>query len=258
MAALACNSGDLLVDLRDKIPRGLNSIDLMATIEPFYARFYIYQPGFPESLQHCCGSKPSSIIKVPVVDGRFCIRQSQPRDEMDGPGALQARYSDVAGRKFTPIASSELREAVADRPVLFRGLKNVHEHVLRPDAGIFAEQLRGAPEQRFLLSGGAGVEHGDLDVHDIFAPADSIAGRAVAEVRSVMLGDGHELVVFGHIQRVAHRAVKAVEDRLPVGFRLSGAQGDVNERHRGSLSETGEADARPWQLPHGWFTPLTK
>jgi nucleoside-diphosphate-sugar epimerase len=31
------------------------------------------------------------------------------------------------------------------------------------------------------------------------------------------------LVVFGHVQRVAHRAVKAVEDRLPVGFRLSGA-----------------------------------
>jgi hypothetical protein len=79
----------LLVDLRDKIPRGLNSIDLMATIEPFYARFYIYQPGFPESLQHCCGNKPSSIIKVPVVDGRFCIRQSQPRDEA---------WSDVAIR----------------------------------------------------------------------------------------------------------------------------------------------------------------
>jgi hypothetical protein len=76
---LACDSGDLLVDLRDKIPRGLNSIDLMVTVEPFYARFYIYQPGFPESLQHCWCNKPSSIIKVPVVDGRFCIRQSQPR-----------------------------------------------------------------------------------------------------------------------------------------------------------------------------------
>jgi hypothetical protein len=78
-AALACNPGDRLVDLRDKIPRGVNSIDLMVTVEPFYARFYIYQPGFPDSLQHCCGNKPSSIIKVPVVDGRFCIRQSQPQ-----------------------------------------------------------------------------------------------------------------------------------------------------------------------------------
>jgi hypothetical protein len=51
----------------------------MVTVEPFYARFYIYQPGFPESIQHCCGNKPASIIKVPVVDGRFCIRQSQPK-----------------------------------------------------------------------------------------------------------------------------------------------------------------------------------
>jgi hypothetical protein len=39
-AALACNPGDRLVDLRDKIPRGQNSIDLMVTVEPFYARFY--------------------------------------------------------------------------------------------------------------------------------------------------------------------------------------------------------------------------
>jgi hypothetical protein len=78
-AVLACNSGDRLVDLRDKIPRGLHSIDLMVTVEPFYARFYIYQPGFPDSLQHCCGNKRTSIIKVPVVDGRFCVRQSQPQ-----------------------------------------------------------------------------------------------------------------------------------------------------------------------------------
>ena len=40
MAALACNPGDRLLD---KIPRGLNSIDLVVTVEPFYARFYIYQ-----------------------------------------------------------------------------------------------------------------------------------------------------------------------------------------------------------------------
>jgi hypothetical protein len=35
-----------------------------------------------------------------------------------------------------------LREAVADGPVLFRGVENVHEHVLGPDAGILAEQFR--------------------------------------------------------------------------------------------------------------------
>ena len=91
------------------------------------------------------------------------------------------------------------------------------------DAGAFAEQFRDPPEQHFLLFHGAGVEHGDLNKYEIVAPGDAV-GRAVAEVRSVMLRDGHELVVFGHVQRFAHRAVKAVEDRLPVGFRLSGAQ----------------------------------
>src|SRR5690242_18319946 len=35
------------------------------------------------------------------------------------------------------IASSELREAAAEGPIFFRGLENVHEHVLRPDAGAF-------------------------------------------------------------------------------------------------------------------------
>jgi hypothetical protein len=53
MAALACNPCDHLVDLRDKIPRDLNSIDLVVTVEPFYARFYICQPGFPDSGNKC-------------------------------------------------------------------------------------------------------------------------------------------------------------------------------------------------------------
>jgi hypothetical protein len=78
-AALACNPGDRLVDWRDKIPRGVRSLDLVVTVEPFYARFYIYQPGFRDSIQHCCGNKSTSVIKVPVVDGRFYIRQSQPQ-----------------------------------------------------------------------------------------------------------------------------------------------------------------------------------
>ena len=149
-------------------------------------------------------------------------------------------------------ASRELCEAVTDRPILFRGLENVHEHVLRPDAGAFAEQLRGPPEQRFLLFEGTGVEHGDPDEHEIIAPCYSKTGRAVAEIRSVMLRDGHELIVFWHIQRFAHRAVKAVEDRLPVGFRLAGAERDVNERHHGSLIKAGAADARQGNARMGW------
>jgi len=38
MAALACNPGDRLLD---KIPRGLNSIDLVVTVEPFYALLHL-------------------------------------------------------------------------------------------------------------------------------------------------------------------------------------------------------------------------
>ena len=64
-------------------------------------------------------------------------------------------------------------EAVADGPILFRGLDKVHEHVLRADAGAFTEQFRDPPEQRFLLFHGAGVEHGDLDEHEIVAPGDA-------------------------------------------------------------------------------------
>lgn len=52
-------------------------------------------------------------------------------------------FADVAEEAFV---SSELRDAVAEGPILFRGLENVHEHVLRPDAGAFAEQFHGPPE----------------------------------------------------------------------------------------------------------------
>ena len=51
---------------------------------------------------------------------------------------------------------------MAEGPILFRGIENVDEHVLRPDAGAFADQLRDPPEQRLVLFRGAGVEHGDL------------------------------------------------------------------------------------------------
>jgi hypothetical protein len=34
---------------------------------------------YPESIQHCCNNEPTSVIRVPVGEGRFCIRQSQPQ-----------------------------------------------------------------------------------------------------------------------------------------------------------------------------------
>jgi hypothetical protein len=79
IAALACQPGERLIDLSGKIPRGLQFIDLVVSVEPYYTRFYIYQLGFPDSFQQCCSNKPTSVLRVPVGDGRFCIRQSQPQ-----------------------------------------------------------------------------------------------------------------------------------------------------------------------------------
>ena len=78
-AALVCNAGDRLVDLSGKIPRRLKFVDLVVSVEPFYTRFRIYQPGYPDSFMQCCGNKPSGVLRVPVIDGRFCVRQSQPQ-----------------------------------------------------------------------------------------------------------------------------------------------------------------------------------
>lgn len=79
LIAIACNSGDRLIDLSGKLPASLRTIDLLVSVEPFYARLYVYQPGFPDSTQGCCRNQPSSVLKLPVIDGRFCIRQSQPQ-----------------------------------------------------------------------------------------------------------------------------------------------------------------------------------
>jgi hypothetical protein len=76
-AVLACNPRDRLIDLSSKIPRELKFVDLVVSVDPYYTRFYIYQPGYPDSIQQCCSGKASAVLRVPVVDGRYCIRQSQ-------------------------------------------------------------------------------------------------------------------------------------------------------------------------------------
>ena len=79
IAALLCQPGDRLIDLRSKIPREARSMDFVVSLEPFYTRFYVYQPGFPDSSrQQCCDGKPGAVLRIPIVDGRFCVKQSQP------------------------------------------------------------------------------------------------------------------------------------------------------------------------------------
>jgi hypothetical protein len=78
-ATLACQPGDRPIDLSGKLPRNLQYLDLVVSVEPSYARFYIYQPGFPQSFQQCCSNKPTSVLRIPIGSGRFCVRQSQPK-----------------------------------------------------------------------------------------------------------------------------------------------------------------------------------
>jgi hypothetical protein len=46
-------------------------MDFVVSVEPFSARFYIYQLGFPDSFQQCCSNKPTSVLRVPIGIGRF-------------------------------------------------------------------------------------------------------------------------------------------------------------------------------------------
>jgi hypothetical protein len=77
VAALTCQAGEQLVDLRGKLPKYQQYIDILVSVEPAYSRFYIYQLGFPDSFQQCCSGKPTAVLRVPVGEARFCIRQSQ-------------------------------------------------------------------------------------------------------------------------------------------------------------------------------------
>jgi len=76
---LACQPADRLVDWSSRVPAGVRLADVVVTVEPFYTRLSIYQPGHPETIQRCCNGKPASVLRVPIQDGRFCIGQSQPQ-----------------------------------------------------------------------------------------------------------------------------------------------------------------------------------
>ncbi|MDE2379870.1 hypothetical protein [Bradyrhizobium sp.] len=79
LAALICNPGDRLIDLGGKLPPTVKSIDLLIAVEPYYTRLYVYHPGFPDSIQSCCHGSPTSVVRLAVTDGRFCLRQSRPQ-----------------------------------------------------------------------------------------------------------------------------------------------------------------------------------
>jgi len=78
-ALLACQPGHRLVDWSDRIPAGAFLADFLVTVEPFYTRLSIYQPGHFDDARRCCNGRQVSVIRVPIENGRFCIAQSQPQ-----------------------------------------------------------------------------------------------------------------------------------------------------------------------------------
>ena len=59
--------------------------------------------------------------------------------DIDGWGPKSGPPDPSEVERPNHVASSVLREAVAEGPILFHDLDKVHEHVFRPDAGTFAE-----------------------------------------------------------------------------------------------------------------------
>jgi hypothetical protein len=84
VAALACQPGDRLIDLSGKLPRGLQFMDLVVSVEPFYTRF---------DRRTCCAgrSRVAAVLRVLLVDSSpygFNISfpgRTSPRAERDCP-----------------------------------------------------------------------------------------------------------------------------------------------------------------------------
>jgi hypothetical protein len=71
VAVLLCNLGDRSIDLNKQLPPDLQAMDFVISIEPFYARLYIYEPDAPKHFQQCCSNKATSVIHVPTGNGHF-------------------------------------------------------------------------------------------------------------------------------------------------------------------------------------------
>jgi hypothetical protein len=101
-----------------KIPRGLKSIDLIVSVKPFYARFYIYQAGYPDSFMQCCSDKPSGVLRVPVIDRRFCVRQNQPQMKWRVRVVLKPDVENMS-KPSTLVISDQFKVRDAGHPECF-------------------------------------------------------------------------------------------------------------------------------------------
>ena len=79
VTALACLPGDRLVDLTNKIPRDIRSMDFIVSLEPFYARFYIYQPGFQTASNNAAAASRQAFCEYPSLMAGSASDRASPK-----------------------------------------------------------------------------------------------------------------------------------------------------------------------------------
>src|SRR5882672_2791653 len=124
-----------------------------------------------------------------------------------------------------------LRDAVAERPVLFRHFDQVYEDVLRVELQLALQIRRYALVKSLLLLERPANAERDLDQHDVGRIADAEITRRDVEFLRRVFGDDLELVILRHVDDVGHRAIDDVAQRLAVLHGLAAYEIDSNQWH---------------------------
>ena len=148
--------------------------------------------------------------------GWACARaRTKVRANANPPGFATADRQEPT--EALAAKTAHLKEKIAKIGEEMKKLDAIEKQMLAsPDQQISLTD----PDARSMATSGRGSGMVGYNVQIWISTRSSLRGdakirRAVAEVCSVMLPDCHELVVFGHGEGFAHRAVEAVDDRLP-------------------------------------------
>jgi hypothetical protein len=100
-----------------------------------------------------------------------------------------------------------LRDTVAERPVLFLDLDQVHPHIATGNAQGFVQAVGDRLVERLLLFERAAFVQRDLNHHQSRRTLDAEVYGVEDEVLFVVLGEDLEVVVLGDVDRLAHGLV---------------------------------------------------
>src|ERR1700733_10519975 len=129
-----------------------------------------------------------------------------------------------------------LRDAVAERPVLFLHLDEVDEDVLGPQSDGGLQAVGDSFEKRLLLLDRAAFVPGNLDHHQVVGAVDAEIVGVVQKVIGVVLVDDLKAVLWRHAD-ADHRLIDDAADFPAIGGVLAFANIDASERH-GSFSSS--------------------